>query len=63
MGQFKRRGKVLAGTAILAVTLVSGCGDSDNFVFTNSVPVNPAGPVVEAPVARDDASPPWAMRL
>jgi hypothetical protein len=53
MRQFKRRGKLLAG-AILAATLVSGCGDSDNFVFTNSVPINPGGPVVEAPVARND---------
>lgn len=31
--------------------ILSGCGDSENFVFTNSPAV---GPSVQAPVANDD---------
>ena len=40
------RGKILLGSAMVAGLLVSGCGDSENYVFTNTVPVIvPAPPV------------------
>lgn len=49
------RGKLLVGTTLLAAALFSGCGNSENFVFTNTNnPVNPVNPV-QAPVAQDDA--------
>jgi hypothetical protein len=51
MKKYFIRGKVLLGAAMVAGLLVSGCGDSDNFVFTNTV----AAPVPAAPVAVDDA--------
>lgn len=51
------RGKIVLGTALLAAALVSGCGDSENFVFTTSNPVLPVIPVNpgQAPVAQNDA--------
>jgi hypothetical protein len=50
MKKLFQRGKLLVGTTMLAAALVSGCGDSDNFVFTNN-----NGNAVGAPIAVDDA--------
>ena len=47
--------RTLAGT-LIAASLFSGCGDSDNFVFTNtSNNPTPPGPVLQAPVAVNDS--------
>ena len=55
MNKLFHRGRILAGTTLLSVALVSGCGDSENFVFTNTAP-QPTPPVVaDAPVAQNDA--------
>ncbi|MCA9778151.1 MAG: right-handed parallel beta-helix repeat-containing protein [Candidatus Eremiobacteraeota bacterium] len=53
MKTFLRTGKILAPVVISAALLFSGCGNSDNFVFTNSGIVGP-GP---APVAANDSYP------
>ena len=55
MKKYFVRGKVLIGTALVASLLASGCGDSENFVFTNtgSTPLTPVVPA--APVAANDA--------
>jgi len=45
------RGKVLLSTALTAATLLTGCGDSEDFVFTNT---NQGGGV-NAPIAVDDS--------
>ena len=55
MKKYYVRGKVLVGTAMIASLLASGCGDSENFVFTNTgtTPLTPIVPA--APVAANDA--------
>ena len=49
MKKFFIKGKILVGATALAAVLATGCGDSENFVFTNTgnvpVPVQPAPPV------------------
>lgn len=53
MKTFLRTGKILAPVIVSAALFFSGCGDSDNFVFTNTGIVGP-GP---APIAVNDAYP------
>jgi hypothetical protein len=54
-----RKGRILIGSTLVAVALVTGCGDSENFVFTNTGvtgnPGNPGNPGSQLPVAQNDS--------
>jgi Bacterial Ig domain len=56
MNKRLQKSKILVGTTLLAATLLSGCGDSDSFVFTNSgtTTLAPTPPVPAPPVAVND---------
>ena len=47
-----KKSKLFFGTVVTAALLASGCGDSENFVFTNTGIVNPG---ISAPLAVNDS--------